>query len=418
MGYQGVTGAPTGAADHRFAELDRATAGLQPPFAVVELGAFDTNAAILRRNAIGKPLRLASKSLRCRALMRRALSQPGFKGVLAFTLPEALWLAGADEKDAGEDDALGGGAFADIVVAYPTADAEALRRLASDDALARRVTLMVDSVEHLDFLRRHVEPNPSRPLRLCLEVDLALELLGGRVHIGAHRSPVRTPRQAIAMAHEIDKRPGMSLVGVMGYESQVAGVQDAFSPLVRFMQRVSKVELAERRAEAVAAVRSVADLEFVNGGGTGSVVSTAVDPSVTEIAAGSGLYAPGLFDGYRSVRPLPAAFFALPVVRRPRPGMITALGGGWIASGAPGTDRLPKPTFPGGLRYTRTEGAGEVQTPLRGRAADGLAIGDRVWMRHAKAGELAERVNSLFLVSGGEIVDEVPTYRGEGRAFA
>ncbi|MCC3762249.1 amino acid deaminase/aldolase [Glycomyces sp. TRM65418] len=418
MGYQGFarTDAPParGAAEHRFAELGRATAGLQPPFAVVDLGAFDTNAAILRRNAIGKPLRLVSKSLRCRALMRRALAQPGFKGVLGFTLPEALWLAESDAH----------GEFDDIVVAYPTADTDALRRLAADEELARRITLMVDSVEHLDFLHRHVAPNPSRPLRLCLELDVSLELLGGRLHIGAHRSPVHTPEQAIAMAHEIDKRPGVDLVGVMGYESQIAGIQDAFSaaalryPLVRLMQRVSRAELAERRAEAVVAVRSVADLEFVNGGGTGSVVSTAADPSVTEIAAGSGLYSPALFDGYRSIRPLPAAFFALPVVRRPRAGLVTALGGGWVASGVPGPDRLPKPAFPGGLRYTKTEGAGEVQTPLRGRAADGLAIGDRVWMRHGKAGELAERVNSIHLVLRGEVVDEVPTYRGEGRAFA
>jgi D-serine deaminase-like pyridoxal phosphate-dependent protein len=413
MGYQGVTrtDAPAGfgALDRRFAELGRATAGLQPPFAVVDLAAFDTNAAILRRNAIGKPLRLVSKSLRCRALMRRALGQPGFKGILGYTLPEALWLA--------EE-------FEDVVVAYPTADTDALRALASADEPARRITLMVDSVEHLDFLQRHVRPNPSRPLRLCLELDVSLELFGGLVHIGAHRSPVHTPEQAIAMAHEIDKRPGVDLVGIMGYEGQIAGVQDAFGsaalryPLVRLMQRVSKAELAERRGEAVAAVRSVADLEFVNGGGTGSVVSTAVDPSVTEIAAGSGLYSPALFDGYRSIRPIPAAFFALPVVRRPRPGIVTALGGGWVASGVPGPDRLPKPTFPAGLKFSRTEGAGEVQTPLRGRAADGLAIGDRVWMRHAKAGELAERVNTIHLISGGEVVDEVPTYRGEGRAFA
>jgi D-serine deaminase-like pyridoxal phosphate-dependent protein len=412
MGYQGVTGSPGAAAhtgaDQRFGVLDRATAGLQPPFAAVDLDAFDTNAAILRRNAIGKPLRLASKSLRCRALMRRALAQPGFKGILGFTLPEALWLA--EEFD-------------DIVVAYPTADTDALRALADDDELARRVTLMVDSVEHLDFLSRHVRPNPSRPLRLCLELDVSLELLGGRLHLGSFRSPVRTPDQALDMAHEIDKRPGVSLVGIMGYEGQIAGVQDAFSaaslkaPIVRLMQTVSKAELAERRAEAVAAVRRVTDLEFVNGGGTGSVISTAADPSVTEIAAGSGLYSPALFDGYRSIRPLPAAFFALPVVRRPKRGMVTALGGGWIASGVPGPDRLPRPTFPGGLRYVKTEGAGEVQTPLRGRAADALAIGDRVWMRHAKAGELAERVNTIHLVQRGEVVDEVPTYRGEGHAF-
>ncbi|THV43492.1 amino acid deaminase/aldolase [Glycomyces buryatensis] len=397
-----------GPAENLFAELGRATAGVQPPFAVVDLGAFDTNAAILRRGAIGKPIRLASKSLRCRTLMRRALAQPGFRGILGFTLPEALWLA--EEFD-------------DIVVGYPTADVEALRRLAGDDEAARRITLMVDSVEHLDFLRRNVEPNPSRPLRLCLELDMSLELFGGRVHIGAHRSPVHSAEQALAMAHEIEKRQGVNLVGIMGYEGQIAGVQDAFSaaalqyPLVRLMQRISKSELAERRADAVAAVQGVADLEFVNGGGTGSIGWTAGDPSVTEVAAGSGLYSPALFDGYRSIRPLPAAFFALPVVRRPRRGMVTALGGGWIASGVPGKDRLPKPTFPSGMSFAGTEGAGEVQTPLRGKAADGLVIGSRVWMRHAKAGELAERVNEIHLVSRGEIIDEAPTYRGEGKAF-
>lgn len=395
--------------ERQFAELDRATANLQPPFAVVELGAFDTNAAILRRNALGKPLRLVSKSLRCRALMRRALAQPGFKGVLAYTLPEALWLA--EEFD-------------DVVVAYPTANADALRQLAGDAELARRVTVMVDSVEHLDFLQGAVGSRPGKSLRLCLELDMSLDLLGGKVHIGAHRSPVHTPEQALAMAHEIDKRPGMRLVGLMGYESQIAGIQDTAGsaslkyPLVRLMQRISRAELAERRAEAVAAVRSVADIEFVNGGGTGSVVSTAADPSVTEIASGSGLYSPALFDGYRSIRPLPAAFFALPVVRRPRRGIVTALGGGWTASGVPGWDRLPKPSFPHGLSYTRTEGAGEVQTPLRGKAADDLVLGSRVWMRHAKAGELAERVNTMQLVAAGRIVDEVPTYRGEGFAFA
>ncbi|GAB3237123.1 amino acid deaminase/aldolase [Glycomyces halotolerans] len=392
-----------------FDELGRATSDLQPPFAVVELGAFDTNAAILRRSTLGKPIRLASKSLRCRALMRRALAQPGFSGILAYTLPEALWLASE---------------FDDIVVAYPTADIDSLRSLARDEALARRVTIMVDSVEHLDFIRRAAAPDAASPIRLCLEVDMSLELFGGKVHIGAHRSPVRTPDQALAMAHEIEKRPGLELVGIMGYESQISGVQDAFRaaaaryPLVRLMQRVSKAELAGRRAEAVAAVRSAADIEFVNGGGTGSVAFTAADPSVTEIAAGSGLYAPALFDGYRSIRPLPAAFFALPVVRRPRKGIVTALGGGWIASGVPGRDRLPKPAFPEGLSYTRAEGAGEVQTPLRGRAASGLPVGSRVWMRHAKAGELAERVNTLHLVERGRRVDEVPTYRGEGFAFA
>jgi D-serine deaminase-like pyridoxal phosphate-dependent protein len=399
-----------------FVRLERATASLEPPFAVVDLGAFDANAAALTRRAYAKPVRLASKSLRCRALTRRALRRPGFRGVLAFTLAEALWLA--DDAANGPDEGV-----EDVVVAYPTADRAALRRLAGDERLTRRVTLVIDSAEHLAFLRRAARPDPARPLRLCLELDASLRLLGGRVHLGARRSPVRTPAGALALARAVARRPEFRLVGLLAYEAQTAGVGDAppGAPLrglaVRLMQRASAAELAERRAAAVAAVRSVADLEFVNGGGTGSAERTAAEPAVTEIAAGSGLYGPALFDGYRSFRPRPAAYFALPVVRRPGPGVATVLGGGWVASGPPGRDRMPLPVFPAGLRYRGMEGAGEVQTPLLGAAADGLRVGDRVWFRHAKAGEVAECVNVFHLVDGERVAGEAPTYRGEGRAF-
>jgi D-serine deaminase-like pyridoxal phosphate-dependent protein len=183
------------------------------------------------------------------------------------------------------------------------------------------------------------------------------------------------------------------------------------------MQRLSAAELAPRRAAIVAAVRAVAPLEFVNGGGTGSIERTARESAVTEIAAGSGLYQPWLFDSYRSFRGRPAALFALPVVRRPAPGVVTVLGGGYPASGAPGADRLPQPYLPPGLRYDAQEAAGEVQTPLLGAVADQLRVGDRVWLRHTKAGELCERFDALHLVSGDRVVDTVPTYRGEGRTF-
>ena len=176
-------------------------------------------------------------------------------------------------------------------------------------------------------------------------------------------------------------------------------------------------ELAERRAEAVAAVRAVAELEFVNGGGTGSLARTAAEPAVTELAAGSGFFAPVLFDDYRSLDLVPGAGFALAVSRHPDPGVATVLGGGYVASGPPGKDRLPEPYQPPGLRLDSLEGAGEVQTPLLGEPAARMSVGDRVYMRHAKAGELCERFNSLHLLEGDRVVDEVPTYRGEGKAF-
>jgi D-serine deaminase-like pyridoxal phosphate-dependent protein len=58
-----------------------------------------------------------------------------------------------------------------------------------------------------------------------------------------------------------------------------------------------------------------------------------------------------------------------------------------------------------------------VQTPLLGEAAAGLEIGDRVYLRHAKAGELCERFDVLHLIRGARVVETVPTYRGEGRTF-
>lgn len=218
-------------------------------------------------------------------------------------------------------------------------------------------------------------------------------------------------------------REGYRLVGLMGYEGQIAGLGDvvAGNPLrgaaIRVIKKRSVAELAERRAAVVAAVSAITPLEFVNGGGTGSLETTAAEPAVTEVAAGSGLYSPGLFDQYRTFRAEPAALFALSVARRPAPHVVTVTGGGWIASGPPGHDREPVPTYPAGLKFLPREGAGEVQTPLTGAAADSLRIGDRVWLRHAKAGELCEHLDVLHVVQRDAVIDVFPTYRGEGKTF-
>jgi D-serine deaminase-like pyridoxal phosphate-dependent protein len=387
---------------------DRATEKLEPPFAIVDLGAFRANATDLVRRARGKPIRVASKSVRCRALLERVLATEGFGGVMAFTLPEALWLAGERLSE-------------DILVAYPTADRTALAALARDEHAAATITVMVDCAQHLDLIES--ASGGARPVRVCVDIDAAWRPAGGRVRIGALRSPVRTAGEAAALAREIARRPGLRLVGLMAYESQIAGVGDnppgkpLFSRTVRFVQARSRVELARRRAAIVRAVGDVADLEFVNGGGTGSVEKTAAEVAVTEVAAGSGLYQSVLFDHYTNFSGRPAALFALPVVRRPGPGVVTVLGGGYLASGVGDRSRLPQPFLPAGLRYDPREGAGEVQTPLLGGAADRLRIGDRVYLRHAKAGELCERFAELHLIDGDQIVGTVPTYRGEGRTF-
>ncbi|MGW0754593.1 amino acid deaminase/aldolase [Streptomyces sp. NPDC002587] len=391
------------------ARYDRATAHLDAPLALVDLDAFDANADDLVRRAGGKPVRVASKSVRCRALLERVLARPGFAGIMSYTLAESLWLARSG--------------FEDVLLAYPSADRGAFAELAADPKLAAAVTVMVDDLAQLDLVERSRDGG-TEEIRVCLELDTSLRLLGGRVRVGARRSPLREPGQLAGLARAVGARPGFRVVGLMAYEGHVAGVGDALAgrPLrsraIRLMQSAARRELAARRAEVVRAVREVVpDLEFVNGGGTGSVQQTAAEDAVTEIAAGSGLYVPRLFDNYTSFSGRPAALFAQPVVRRPGVGVVTVLGGGYPASGAPGADRLPVPYLPEGLRYDPQEGAGEVQTPLLGGPADDLLIGDRVWFRHAKAGELCERFDTLHLVEGDRVTATAPTYRGEGRTF-
>ena len=406
----GITSRPVNGRD----QLEQATARLDPPFAVVDLAAFDANAADLQRRSGGVPIRVVSKSLRCRQLIERALARPGYRGVMAYSLAEAAWLHASGTAD-------------DLLVAYPTADRAALRALAADDSARQHITLTVDSADHLDFIDAALGPGHP-PVRVCVDLDLSWRPLplpyGPVIQIGAWRSPLRTPADATVFTETILRRPGFSLVGLLGYEGQIAGLGDAppghpvRALVVRAMQARSVAELRERRGAAVRRIRGLAPLEFVNGGGTGSLESTAADESVTELAAGSGLVGAALFDGYRGFRPRPALTYALPVVRRPARGIATLYSGGYIASG-PGTpDRLPRPFRPAGLRLTRVEGAGEVQTPVTGAAADSLRVGDRVWFRHAKGGELAERLTRYYLIDPDqpEVMD-VPTYRGEGQCF-
>lgn len=393
------------------AQLEAIFDEVEAPFAFVDLDAMWSNSDAMLARAGGKPIRVASKSLRCRALLERILARDDrYAGLMTFTLPETLWLA-----DAG---------FENLLLAYPTTDIEALGELALRSVAnpAGAPIVMVDCVEHLELIQSVLGAGAA-PVRVCIDLDGSWWALGGRIKIGPKRSPVHTVEQAVALAEEIALRPQLELAALMSYEGQIAGVGDEppgrrlRGAAIRRMQRRSARELARRRAKTVAAIRQFAELPIVNGGGTGSLELTGSEEAVTEIAAGSGFYAPTLFDHYSRFSLAPAAGFALPVVRKPSAGIATALGGGYLASGSGDAARLPRPWLPEGLQLDPEEGAGEVQTPLSGPAARELRIGDRVYMRHAKAGELCERFDVLHLVEGNAIVDVVPTYRGEGKAF-
>lgn len=390
-----------------FAALTAAIAGRPLPIALVDLVSFDANAeraeAWVKKSGRTLPIRVATKSVRVPALIKRVLAREGWQGVMCFA--------------AGEIELLHRTGVDDFLLAYPTVepnDIEILRRV--HDAGAT-LAVVVDSGAHVARLEEAFA-DAERPLSVVVDVDASLRTLGA--HLGVRRSPVR---DAEAAARVFDACKHTKPVGLMAYEAQVAGLPDASAFhrsrnfAVAQVRKLSERLVAKRRQAVVAHLNDRGfETTLVNGGGTGSLDSTPRDPAVTEVTMGSGLFCPHSFDGFSAVKMEPACFFALSVARSSDEGFVTCAGGGYIASGASGKDRLPMPVFPAGLSLVATEGAGEVQTPLSCKG-ERPNLQDPVFFRHAKAGELMERFSEVALVSGDRVVESAPTYRGLGAAF-
>lgn len=382
--------------------------GYQMPFAYLDLDLLEQNMRDILARAGDKKIRLASKSLRSVSVIKRILAaSPTFQGVMSYTALEAVYLASQ-----GIDD---------VLIGYPTWHPDDIEAVVYATAEGANITLMVDSIEHVEQVERVASKHGVR-LPLCLDIDMATQFPG--LHFGVWRSTLRTPEQARPVIERILTSPHVWLDGLMGYEAQIAGVGDNVagqalkSMLVRQLKRYSLRDVVERRTALVELIASYGQtLRFVNGGGTGSMRTTREEPLVTEITVGSGFYSPTLFDSYRDFHYQPAAGFAIEIVRRPHPSLYTCLGGGYIASGGTGPEKQPRPYLPAGASLDPIEGAGEVQTPIRYKGSISLRLGDPIFMRHGKAGELCERFTHLLLVSDGTVKGKYTTYRGDGQCF-
>ena len=404
---------PESSAD-RYSRL-RSALGAEPlPCSLLDLDAFESNARDLFSQArdAGKTLRIASKSIRTPDLLRRlfALGGATARGLMTYHARETAFLA---EQG-----------FDDLLLAYPTARADELDAIVSLSARGKTASVVVDEAEHLDALEAAAaRAGAGARGRAVIEVDVSLRPLPG-VHLGSRRSPIRSVADAVALADAIKTRPHLDVHGVMIYEGQIAGSTDRnpFTPLMnpakRAVKLISRPRIERMRAELAAALAARGHrIAVFNGGGTGSIAWAKKEPALTELTAGSGFVDSHLFDYYRDLSLRAAAFFALQVVRKPAPGIVTCHGGGLVASGEAGVDRLPVPALPAGAKLIGFEGAGEVQTPLVLPRGVSLSLGDPVFFRHAKAGELAEHFNEYLLIRGERVETRAPTYRGMGKAF-
>ena len=265
-----------------YARLSAAVADEPKPCAIVDLDAFEANidrhVDVVR--AAGKTLRPASKSVRCVDLLRRIATRGGdvVRGTMTYAVTEAAFLVQHG--------------FDDLFVAYPTmqrSDADLLAVLATGGAT---VAAMVDDPAHLDLLDAAGKAHGA-VLPVVVEIDLAWRPFGA-AHLGARRSPLRSAAQVVALAQDSQDRPNVRFVGVMGYESQVAGLQDAnpfstaLNPAKRLIRARSRPRVAAARA-AVAEALNDAQIPcpLFNGGGTGSLEWTTREDVVTEVTAGS-----------------------------------------------------------------------------------------------------------------------------------
>lgn len=386
-----------------------ALAGKPLPLAFVDLDRFRANALHAVARAQGKPLRLASKSVRVPALLQQALeSHQAYQGVMAYSAREALVLF----------EHLG---VTDLLVGYPQLDAAELDAACTLAERGATIRLMADLPTHLERAQAAAQRR-GVTLGVVLDVDGSLRLPG--LYVGVRRSALCTPQAAVALANRVADARNLRLDGVMLYEAQVAGLPDAVpgqwlrNRLIRYLKGRSITLAAQRRAAVVEALQAAGHTpSLVNAGGTGSLETSAAEAVVTEVTMGSGLLTPTLFDNYQGWRHLPAAGFALGITRMPEAGIYTAHGGGYVASGAAGADKLPTPWLPEGMKLLPAEGAGEVQTPFTYRGTTALRLGDPVFFRHAKAGELFERFPTVYLIQQGSVVEQVPTYRGLGHHF-
>ena len=381
--------------------------GVKMPFAFVDMDMFGKNTELIVKRAGNKKIRIASKSIRCLELIKNILASDSiFQGIMCYHPEEAVYLS---EQG-----------FDDLLIAYPVYSQQHISAICKEIKKGKTIIPMADLPEHVQQLNRIAEQE-NCIIPVCMDIDMSSDF--GSLHFGVRRSSITTVPKARELGALIKQLKNIRLDGIMGYEAQIAGVGDytgnaAKNLAISVLKKKSVKELAQRRAAIVKEIRLQGhQLRFVNGGGTGSAETTTAEDCITELAVGSGFYSPGLFDHYKRFLYLPAAAYAIEITRNPLPDVYTCYGGGYTASGSIEKNKLPTPYLPLGSKLIDTEGAGEVQTPIVYKGPEKLQLGDPVFMRHSKAGELCERFNTLFLVKEGKVIREVKTYRGEGKCY-
>lgn len=378
---------------------------LEHPFAWLDLNALDFNIQYVNRACKTKPVRIATKSVRSvDALKYIERNLDNCSGFMTYTAAETLYLI---ENNLDH-----------LLIGYPVMEKQSVKKLILKIKEGKDVTFMVDCEQHIQFLHQLAE-EVDVSVQVCIDLNVSADY--SILYFGTKRSPLTTIEKLQSFLQTLKKYPLIQVVGAMGYDAQIAGVTDHFdnslkSKFVQQLKKRSEQSVRSFRQHAVSLIKAQWPLAFVNGGGSGSMTYSFAQRDVTEITVGSAFYAPALFDRYTSLKLQPAAGFACRVVRQFSDDTFVLHGGGYIASGSIGKDKQPVFLEKNRFSFSNLEGAGEVQSPIIDKEKH-LQVGDTVMLRHAKAGELCERFQTLHTFREGKYFGPYKTYRGDGQCF-
>lgn len=201
----------------------------------------------------------------------------------------------------GEAEVMVEGGIRDVLIANQIVGAQKIRRLVS---LARHADVMVA----VDDARNVIELSQAAQiakvsLRVLVEVD-----------IGQRRCGVPPGEPALALAQHVDRAPGLTFAGLMGYEGHLV-----FVPSLE--ERVHRVHTDMQALLDTVSFVEARDLPvgIVSAGGTGTALITGRLPRITEIQAGSYVFMDGRYKTIEGVDFDCALTLLTTIVSRPRP---------------------------------------------------------------------------------------------------
>ena len=246
----------------------------------------------------------------------------------------------------GEAEVMAAAGIGNIMVANQIAGARKIARLVR---LRRQVDVIV-AVDNVDNVAALAAATRDAGVRLSVVIE---------VNIGLERAGVEPGEPCLALARSIARHPSLRFAGVMAWEGQAAPILDPAAKAEAVRAAVAKLA-----SSAELCRRAGIEVEIVSCGGTGTYALSAVQPGVTEIQAGGGIFCDVHYRTHYGIEHPYAMTLMTTVTSRPNPTRVICDAGKKAMSG---DAALPQPMLEGvkSVRLSAEHATIELDRPNR-----------------------------------------------------